>query len=271
MSTATTTQTSHSHEAATPALVIEGVGKQFDPAKPAVLEDVSVSVQAGEFLAIIGPSGCGKTTLLRIIQGLDTATSGQVSLPTASGKSPRLSYVFQRSSLLPWYTVRKNVAFGLSLRSGRDVYDSKTARDRAVDDLLELTGLSQYADYLPNQISGGMQQRANVARALAVRPDVLLLDEPFSALDALTRERLQIDVASILSSIKTTAVLVTHDIRESVFMADRVAIMSAHPGTVKQIVAIAEPRPRTEEFQHSPELAQIERSIWGCLHPSDKH
>ncbi|QIK74730.1 ABC transporter ATP-binding protein [Nocardioides piscis] len=269
----TTTPTTHSSpaHAVKPALVIDNVDKVFDPAKQAVLKSVSLSVQAGEFLAIVGPSGCGKTTLLRIIQGLDTATSGQVSLPTQSGKSPRLSYVFQRSSLLPWYTVRKNVAFGLSLRSGRDIYDSRSARDRAVDELLELTGLSQYADYLPSQISGGMQQRANVARALAVRPDVLLLDEPFSALDALTRERLQIDVASILSSIRTTAVLVTHDIRESVFMADRVAIMSAHPGMVKQIVDIDQPRPRTEEFQHSPQLAEIERFIWGCLHPSNQH
>ena len=270
----TTTHTPASPAAtvnSSPTLVVDRVSKTFDPTNPAVLDEVSLRVGAGEFVAIVGPSGCGKTTLLRIIQGLETATAGVVSLPTESGKAPRLSYVFQRSSLLPWYSVRKNVAFGLTLRSGRDIYDSKAARDHAVDELLELTGLSRYADYLPNQISGGMQQRANVARALAVRPDVLLLDEPFSALDALTRERLQIDVTSILSSIGTTAVLVTHDIRESVFMADRVAVMSAHPGTVKEIVEISEPRPRTEEFQHSPELAEIERSIWGRLHPSSQH
>ncbi|MDL5159673.1 ABC transporter ATP-binding protein [Actinomycetospora termitidis] len=251
------------------ALVINGVDKTFGATdRPAVLQDVSLQLARGEFLAVVGPSGCGKTTLLRIIQGLETATSGTVELPSTTGAAPRLSYVFQRSSLLPWFSVRKNVAFGISLKAGRDVHGSKVARDRAVDELLELTGLSPYADYLPNQISGGMQQRVNVARALAVRPDVLLLDEPFSALDALTRERLQVDICAILENLGTTAVLVTHDIREAVFMADRVAIMSAHPGTVRQIVEIDEPRPRTVAFQHSPELAEVERSIWRRLHPT---
>lgn len=252
-----------------PALLVDRVDKTFGGAdRPAVLQDVTLCVDKGEFLAIVGPSGCGKTTLLRIIQGLETATDGSVSLPTGSGAAPRLSYVFQRSSLLPWYSVRKNVAFGVSLTSGRDVYGSRDERDRAVDELLELTGLAPYADYLPSQISGGMQQRANVARALAVRPDVLLLDEPLSALDALTRERLQTDVCAILERLGTTAVLVTHDIREAVFMADRVAIMSAHPGSVREIVPIDESRPRSVEFQHGPELAEMERSIWRRLHPS---
>lgn len=254
----------------TPALLIDSVDKTFGAVdRAAVLQDVSLRVDSGEFLAVVGPSGCGKTTLLRIIQGLETASGGSVSLPTESGAAPRLSYVFQRSSLLPWYSVRKNVAFGASLRAGRAVHPSRAAHDRAIDELLELTGLLPYADYLPDQISGGMQQRTNVARALAVRPDVLLLDEPFSALDALTRERLQVDVCAILEGLGTTAVLVTHDIREAVFMADRVAIMSAHPGTVREVVAIDEPRPRSVEFQHSSELAEVERSIWQRLHSSE--
>lgn len=248
-----------------PALTLTGVCKTFGDNAP-VLDNVSLTVEQGEFLAIVGPSGCGKTTLLRIIQGLDTATSGTVRNQTHYGTSPRMSYVFQRASLLPWYTVRDNVAFGLTLAAGKKIYDSKRDRDHAVDELLELTGLTRYASFYPDQISGGMQQRVNVARALAVRPDVLLLDEPFSALDALTREKLQIDVSQILARIGTTGVLVTHDIREAVFLSDRIAVMAAHPGTIREIISVEADRPRTEEFQHSPELATQERRIWRMLH-----
>ncbi|WP_182358472.1 ABC transporter ATP-binding protein [Tomitella gaofuii] len=259
---------SHATALSTSALQVEAVSKSFTNSAPPVLDGVSLRVGRGEFLAIVGPSGCGKTTLLRIIQGLETASAGSVRMPDGPTHAPRLSYVFQRPSLLPWYTVRKNVAFGLTLRNGHSVHASKAGRDEAVEELLALTGLERYADYLPSQISGGMQQRVNVARGLAVRPDVLLLDEPFSALDALTREKLQIDVAGILESLGTTAVLVTHDIREAVFMADRIAIMSAHPGTIRETVEVGQPRPRTGEFQHSTELADIERVIWHKLHPA---
>jgi NitT/TauT family transport system ATP-binding protein len=166
------------------ALVIDAVTKSFGAEVPPVLDKVSLQVRSGEFVAIVGPSGCGKTTLLRIIQGLETASSGAVTSTTGVGaRRPTMSFVFQRASLLPWYTVRKNVAFGVTLAAGKSIYASKAAKEAAVDELLELTGLSRYAQYYPAQISGGMQQRANVARALAVRPDVLLLDEPFSALD----------------------------------------------------------------------------------------
>jgi NitT/TauT family transport system ATP-binding protein len=249
------------------AVHIDRVGKTFGAAgNPPVLSDVTLEVPRGEFVAIVGPSGCGKTTLLRIIQGLDHATSGRVNLAAAApGRAARMSYVFQRATLLPWYSVRKNVAFGVDLAAGRRIH-SATARAEAVDELLEMTGLSRYADYLPSEISGGMQQRANVARALAVRPDVLLLDEPFSALDALTRERLQVDVARILGELGTTAILVTHDIREAVFMADRVAVMAAHPGVIRRIMPMDEPRPRTPEYQQSPELAEIQSSVWRELH-----
>lgn len=247
------------------ALRVANVYKVFGDTQP-VLEDITLSVHHGEFLTIVGPSGCGKTTLLRIIQNLDFATLGEVNTWARAGHSPRMSYVFQRASLLPWYTVRTNVAFGLTLKSGKGIYESTKKRDAAVDELLELTGLTKYADFYPDQISGGMQQRVNVARALAVRPDVLLLDEPFSALDALTREKLQIDVSSILGQIGTTCVLVTHDIREAVFMSDRIAVMAAHPGRIQEIVPIAFERPRTVEFQHSPELAVEERKLWRMLH-----
>jgi ABC-type nitrate/sulfonate/bicarbonate transport system ATPase subunit len=247
------------------ALTLRNIGKVFGSNAP-VLEDVSLDVKHGEFVAIVGPSGCGKTTLLRIIQGLDFATSGSVDVRVKTGHGPRMSYVFQRASLLPWYSVRNNVSFGLTLQSGKDIYDSRKERDKAVDELLSLTGLTKYADFYPDQISGGMQQRVNVARALAVRPDVLLLDEPFSALDALTREKLQIDVSAILTQIGTTAVLVTHDIREAVFLSDRIAVMGSHPGRIEEVVDIAFERPRTGEFQHSPELTIVERKVWHSLH-----
>jgi NitT/TauT family transport system ATP-binding protein len=250
------------------ALTVDHVYKVFSDTQPPVLEDINLSVQHGEFLAIVGPSGCGKTTLLRIIQNLEFATSGEVKTLAPAGHSPRMSYVFQRASLLPWYSVRTNVAFGLTLDSGKGIYASRKERDAAVDELLELTGLTKYANFYPDQISGGMQQRVNVARALAVRPDVLLLDEPFSALDALTREKLQIDVSSILAQVGTTCVLVTHDIREAVFLSDRIAVMAANPGRIREIVPIPFERPRTVEFQHSPELAVEERKLWGMLHGS---
>lgn len=251
----------HSHK----GLSIVNVQKTFGSGDP-VLKDVNLQADTGQFLAIVGPSGCGKTTLLRIIQGLESASGGHVSISTHDGSSPRMSYVFQRASLLPWYTVRKNVAFGTTLASGKDIYATKAAREEAIDELLELTGLTKYEDFYPDQISGGMQQRVNVARALAVQPDVLLLDEPFSALDALTREKLQIDVAQILQTLGSTSILVTHDIREAVFFSDEIAVMSAHPGSIREIVEVPHSRPRTAEFQHSPELGKLERHIWQMLH-----
>lgn len=247
-----------------PALAVQNVTKSFGPG-PAVLSQVSLTVHQGEFVAILGPSGCGKTTLLRIIQGLESASEGEVLTGENSSKQARMSYVFQKASLLPWFTVRENVAFGLKLRSGRNIYASRQERDDAVDELLELTGLSSYARYYPSQISGGMQQRTNVARALAVRPDVLLLDEPFSALDAMTRERLQIDVSRILGELGATGILVTHDIKEAVFLSDRVTLMSAGPGRVKETVSVPFARPRDQELQRSPELTTLERDIWRTL------
>lgn len=251
----------------TTAMVMQDVGKRFGSTEaPAVLQGFSLAVQHGEFVALLGPSGCGKTTLLRIIQGLEHASDGTViASARREGAKPRMRYVFQRASLLPWYTVRKNVAFGVTVRSARTIYANPTERDAAVDELLELIGLTQYANYYPDQISGGMQQRVNLARALAARPDVLLLDEPFSALDALTRERLQVDVSEIVRTLGTTALLVTHDIREAAFMGDRVVVMGRDPGNVQEIFEIDSPRPRSAEFQHGIELAEIENRIWKVL------
>lgn len=225
------------------------------------LHDVALDVTAGEFVAVVGPSGCGKTTLLRIIMGLERASSGNVRFD-ADGDSVTRSFVFQQSSLLPWRTVKDNIAFGLELQCRRD--QRHTGEERMAQ-LLGLTGLSEFRDYYPSQLSGGMQQRVNLARALAIDPNVLLMDEPFSALDAMTKEHLQRELTAIAAHLSATVLFVTHDIREAVFLADRVVVMATHPGRIVETVSVDAPDVRDEEFQRSPELAAQAREIWAML------
>jgi ABC-type nitrate/sulfonate/bicarbonate transport system ATPase subunit len=230
-----------------------------------VLDGVDLDVAPGEFVAIVGPSGCGKTTLLRSVQGLEELTAGTV---TVAGRPPgeiATGFVFQRASLLPWKTVQRNASFGLDLRV---LHAEKGAREARVDELLELTGLADFKDFYPRQLSGGMQQRVNLARALAIEPAVLLMDEPFSSLDAQTREKLQRDLQRIVLEAGTTTVFVTHDIREAAFQADRVVVMSARPGRIAEVFTIDEPRPRGAEYQNSDRLAEIAREIWTELNDS---
>lgn len=266
------------HAPGTPAagggVVIDSVTMDF--AGPAgtmtALSDVRLSVESGEFVCIVGPSGCGKTTLLRLIQGLETATSGRVSVAGDEPGKGNSSFVFQKASLFPWRTVRKNVSYGLRLRATERRLGRKFTRaeiSERVDSLLRVTDLTEFANYYPWQISGGMQQRVNLARALATEPKVLLMDEPFSALDAMTRERLQLHVQDIQTASATTTVFITHDIREAVFLADRVAIMSARPGQIVDVRTVDEPRPRTAEFQQSDKLANLAREMWRILHPDE--
>lgn len=236
-----------------------------------VLDDVSIRVEPGEFVALVGPSGCGKTTLLRMVEGLESVETGSIDVTRPTGASThggaeRLGFVFQRPALLPWRTVEQNVRFGLSLRSGRQAITSATRRAEQVEDLLRMTGLTEFRRYYPTQISGGMQQRVNLARALAINPSVLLLDEPFSALDSMTRDRLQREVSDVLFGFNTTVVLVTHDIREAVFLADRIIVLSANPGRIREVVEVDQPRPRDLEFQLSTELVELTRYIWDSLH-----
>lgn len=257
-----------------PVIRAQQLEKHFDTPtgeEVAVLEGIDLDVHQGEFAAVVGPSGCGKTTLLRIIQGLDVATSGTLSFPLShdvQGKQtsvrPRLGFVFQKASLLPWKTVEQNIRFGLSLASGRREPVTSDIDDW-ISDLLQLTGLEEYHNYYPYQISGGMQQRVNLGRALAIKPTALLMDEPFSALDAQTRERLQRELRRIVSELSTTVVFITHDIREAAFLADRVIVMSAQPGRLSHIVPIPHGRDRSVEFQQSEDLAVIARSIWTLM------
>ncbi|HEY1703107.1 MAG TPA: ABC transporter ATP-binding protein [Trebonia sp.] len=253
-----------------PVVELAGVSKRY--ASPGggldAVAELNFTAAVGEFIAIVGPSGCGKTTVLRMIQGLETPTSGNVRVG-GSGAADEVGFVFQQPSLFPWWTVRDNVAFGLRLavRAGRF---PAAERDKRVTEMLALVGLEQFADYSPRQLSGGMQQRVNLARALAIEPRVLLLDEPFSAVDALNRERLQVTLSELLGQLGTTAIMVTHDIREAVFLGSRIVVMSARPGQVTATFDVDVPRPRTTEFQRSTELAAIAQQVYGSLTETEK-
>jgi sulfonate transport system ATP-binding protein len=237
-------------------LIIQGLNKSFrvNSSDVIALQGIDLAIQEGEFVAIVGSSGCGKSTLLRIIAGLENGYSGEVRICGRRIAGPGLDrgMVFQEHRLIPWLTVEQNVAFGLnSLDNGQ--------RDTVVREHLELVGLAGFAKALPHQLSGGMAQRVAVARALVNNPQLLLLDEPFGALDALTRIQMQQEILRIWEVERTTMVLVTHDIDEAIFLGDRVVIMSSRPGTVKRIVPVQLPRPRDRS---SYDFVQIRKEIY---------
>ena len=209
----------------------------------AALHEVSLSVQDGEFLSLVGPSGCGKTTLLRIVDGLTEASSGHVVFNGVElhGVSREMAFVFQDINLLPWRSVLENVEIGLE---GRGI--PKAARRKRAMEALELVGLETVAHAPPYTLSGGMQQRVGVARALAVDPKVLLMDEPFGHLDNFTRENLQVEVARLWQRLKMTVVFVTHDVDEAIFLSDRIALFKTNPGRVSEVVDVNLKRPRWE-------------------------
>lgn len=219
---------------------VEHVGREFrtKTARITAVEDVSLAVAPSRFLAVIGPSGCGKSTILRCIAGLDTGHTGDVFLADEPVRAPsaRTGIVFQEHRLLPWLTVTENITFGLDVPPPR-------ARERAAH-LLDVMRLTDFADAYPYQLSGGMAQRTAIARALAPRPAVLLLDEPFGALDAFTRIEMQALLGEVWRESATTTVLVTHDIDEAIVLADEVAVMTPRPGRIKTIESIDLPRPR---------------------------
>lgn len=242
-------------------------GFTVDGRHVSVIEDLSMQVNEGETVSVVGPSGCGKTTVLRMIQGLEPYASGQILVRNQAPGSFGVDagFVFQQPSLMPWYTVRRNIEFGLRLAARRRRYSPAERRAR-VDDLLELVGLAGFADYHPHQLSGGMQQRVNLARALAIDPAVLLLDEPFSAVDTLTRERLQLVLQRTLAELGTTAIVVTHDIREAVFLSTRTIVLGTRPARVVAQIPVPVGRPRSEEFQHGTALTAIAQTVYDALH-----
>jgi NitT/TauT family transport system ATP-binding protein len=222
------------------------------------LRPTELVVQPGEFVSLVGPSGCGKTTLLKLIAGLDEASAGRVVVGTrtVSRPDPTVSVVFQKAALLKWYTVEQNVL--LPARVAGNL--TKQVRARATE-LLEFIGLADFKDRYPGELSGGMQQRVSIARALAGEPKVLLMDEPFSALDEFTREVLQDELLRLWTNHPKTVIFVTHNISEAVYLSDRVAVMAPRPGRIEAVVDIDLPRPRGAELRTDPQFFDLVSSI----------
>jgi NitT/TauT family transport system ATP-binding protein len=243
-----------------PAIRIRDLVKTFG--ELVAIDHVSIDIAPGEFFMIVGPSGCGKTTLLRILAGLETATAGGIEIDVPAGSDrPDNSMVFQGDSIFPWMTVWQNAAYGLRMRKA----PSATIKD-VVGHYLDRTGLTRFASYYPHQLSGGMRQRVAIARAFANDPHILLMDEPFSALDAQNKLLLQEELLHIWDEDKKTVVFITHSVDEAVLLGDRVMVMTAQPGRVKQFVPIALQRPRNiMELQGAPEYGELVHRIWSDL------
>jgi NitT/TauT family transport system ATP-binding protein len=220
-----------------------------------VLDDVGLEARAGEFVVIIGPSGCGKSTLLSCIAGLTTFDGGSITIggDPVLGPGEEAAVVFQHSSLLPWRTVQQNVAYGLELRRSA----SKAEVAQRVADAMELVGLTGFERHYPHEISGGMQQRANLARALVVDPQLILMDEPFGALDALTKETMQDELSNLIGQIDRTTIFITHDIQEAAFLGDRVLVMSARPGRIVEDITLPFERPRSRSLTETKDFDEV--------------
>jgi NitT/TauT family transport system ATP-binding protein len=228
-----------------------------------VLHDVGFEVFEGELVCIVGPSGCGKSTLLNAVDGLIAVTDGAILVDgrAVEGPGPDRAMVFQHDSLFPWRTVLQNVMYGLDLQGSLDKAERK-ARALA---LVELVGLAGFADHYPHELSGGMRQRVNIARALVMEPQLLLLDEPFAALDAQTREFMQVELLKILARARTTALFVTHQISEAVFLSNRVIVLSARPARVKEVIEVDLPGARSLDLKHQAPFVALEQRIWRLI------
>jgi NitT/TauT family transport system ATP-binding protein len=248
---------------------LEAQGIRLDYLRPrtnirqAALEGVDLQIMEGEFLSIVGPSGCGKTTFLSVVDGLLPATSGRILVDgrPVSGPGPDRAMVFQDASLLPWRNVLRNVTYGLECHQ----VPGKQAQERARH-FIDMVGLSGFEQHYPHELSGGMQQRVNLARALVMDPQILLMDEPFAALDAQTRELMQEELLQIWIKARKTVLFITHQIDEAIFLSDRVAVFTARPGRVRQIVDITLERPRKLKLKRSPQFHAIEDHVWNLIH-----
>jgi NitT/TauT family transport system ATP-binding protein len=244
----------------TAKLAVSGLTKRFDALE--ALRAINLTVAPGEFISLVGPSGCGKTTFLRIVAGLEPSTSGEVRIdgkPVTKPGGDR-GFVFQNDNLLPWRSVLANAMIGPEIAGRADA----AARRRTLE-LLKLVGLGGFEHYHPRQLSGGMRQRVNLARALAIDPDILLMDEPFSALDAQTREIMQAELLRIWEQGRKTVLFVTHQIDEAVFLSDRVLVFARRPGRVQENVEVALPRPRTLAIKRTPDFVRYVDHIWRLI------
>ncbi|MGA7853058.1 MAG: ABC transporter ATP-binding protein [Candidatus Acidiferrales bacterium] len=251
-----------------PAIRLEGVTQTFgpsgDPRRVIALESASLTVARGELVSLIGPSGCGKSTLLNVMGGLTPPSSGGVWIDDAPVRGPlpgKVTFVFQENALFPWRTVLDNVKLGMAFQG----VPKPERKDRARE-ALEAVGLAEFADHYPSQLSGGMKQRAQLARALALRTEILLMDEPFAALDEQTRMVLGEDISVLLARTGKTIVFVTHSLVEAVFLADRVAVFSARPGRIKRVIPVNEGHPRNRNFMTSEKLGRLRNELYELLH-----
>jgi NitT/TauT family transport system ATP-binding protein len=237
-----------------PEIHFQSVGKRFSPTSAPVLEGISLSVEKGEFVSIIGPSGCGKSTLLKLVAGLSTCSQGDIQINGMIPANAReiVSFVFQDATLLPWRTAQKNVALALELE-GRTRDETAATTEK----LLQLVGLSHVAQHYPRQLSGGMKMRASIARALATKPRILLMDEPFAALDEMTRDRMNEELLRLRAEHHWTALFVTHSVAEAVFLSSRVIVLAPHPGRIAHDLDIDLPYPRTSEMRESKEFDDL--------------
>jgi NitT/TauT family transport system ATP-binding protein len=242
-------------------ITVDRVHKSFGDF--AALRDVSLSVAGNEFVTIVGPSGCGKTTLMNILAGLEAATRGRALVDGApiTGPGPDRGVIFQQYALFGWLTVRKNVEFGL-----RTAGVGRAERRARAQHFIDLVGLHDFADALPRMLSGGMKQRCAIARAYAVDPSILLMDEPFGAVDALTRVRLQEQLLQTWSQEKRTVVFITHDVDEAVVLANRVVVMAARPGRIVDVIDVDLPYPRNEQVRLSPAFTALRKRVWSAVH-----
>lgn len=245
-------------------LTIEDVSKTFIDERTGtsidVLQKVSLDIESGKFISIVGPSGCGKSTLLNIVAGLIPPTTGKISFSEGIivGQSRSIGYAFQRDSLLPWRDVQSNVELGLELKGV-----PKGKRNSLASDYVDMVGLSMFRKYMPHQLSGGMRKRVELVRALAYDPALLLLDEPFGALDAQTRILLQDELMKLVAKKTQTVLLVTHDLEEAIALSDRVVVMSARPGRIKSSHPVDLPRPRTSsDARSSSKFYEYVQAIW---------
>jgi NitT/TauT family transport system ATP-binding protein len=247
------------------AISLRGVTKVYDNGV-AALGPLDLDVRHGEFVSLLGPSGCGKSTALRLIAGLNAPTSGAVEVSHREGRSragQNIGFVFQEPTLMPWASVRDNVRLPLKLSRA----PTAAANERAADALTQV-GLVEFADSYPRELSGGMKMRVSLARALVTEPDILLMDEPFAALDEITRFRLNNDLLSLWRNLRKTILFVTHSVFESVYLSQRVIVMTARPGRISSEFHINAPEPRTEDFRTSAEYAGYCRQVSNALAPS---
>jgi NitT/TauT family transport system ATP-binding protein len=248
-------------------LEVRNLGKRYMSTQGEVeaLRDISFSVHRREFVCVIGPSGCGKSTLIRILAGLERHNSGEVLLDDKPvvGPGHDRGMVFQGYSLFPWLTVKKNVMFGPEMNA-----HSKGEAERDALMWLDLVGLTKFADAYPHQLSGGMRQRVAIARALVNQPRILLMDEPFGALDAQTRAKMQSHLIDIWKNIDITVLFITHDLDEAIYLADRILVLKAHPGEVQEVIEVPVPRPRSPAQFASPEFLATKARLEELIHPA---